>query len=71
MRLNEFGIICSDTSRSRAYMQLLLEANFIPKSILILVPNDSENTSLGKFKKSYENEIYEGYDGFNFDPKRH
>lgn len=66
----KFGIVFSDTSRSRAYCQLLLDAKMIPSSILIMVPDESENRSLGEFRKTSKNEKYEVFEGFAFDPEK-
>jgi len=68
MRLNKFGMIMSDTSRSRAYFQLLIANNTIPSTIILLKPVNFKN-SLGNFSKSNNYDLYEKYEDFSFNPE--
>ena len=61
MKIKNFGIIMSDTSRSRAYIQMLLLNNLIPSDLIILNPQKSKKNQLGKYS---EVKKFEG-SGFN------
>ena len=63
--LFKLGIILSDTSRSRAYLQTLLNKKIVPKVIVVMV-NPSQNL-IGKPKRiiespfdelKYDNELW-------------
>lgn len=43
MILDKIGIILSDTSRSRAYIQVLINNRFIPNSIILMEPESTNN----------------------------
>ena len=68
MKLDKFGMVLSDTSRSRAYLQLLILNNSLPSSIILLKPKDHKN-KLGDFSKYSDNDIYEHVNNFKFNPE--
>ena len=73
MNLENFGIVISDTSRSRAYLQLLFYEKLIPSNFIVLDPDIEDKTNLLGKSKIVKNETYNisflGYDSkFNFDP---
>lgn len=52
MIINKIGFVLSDTSRSRAYIQLLINENLIPSNFIVLDPGlKDEKILLGKPKK--------------------
>lgn len=69
MNFSKFGMVMSDTSRSRAYLQLLLSSNFFPSNVLILNPQSSNSNLLGNFSKTEKNQSYEKYENFIFNPE--
>jgi methionyl-tRNA formyltransferase len=69
MNFEKFGMVMSDTSRSRAYLQLLIACNFFPSRVLILSPEGSNNNLLGNFSKSTNNESYKKFENFSFNPE--
>ena len=50
MKIKNFGIIMSDTSRSRAYIQMLLLNNLIPSDLIILNPQKAKKP-IGKYSE--------------------
>jgi len=68
MKIKNFGIVMSDTSRSRAYIQMLISNNLIPSNIIILKPIESEKAVLGKYSSSLNKEEEKEFEGYKFNP---
>ena len=69
MKFSKFGMVISDTSRSRAYIQLLLDKGSIPSTVFLLIPESSDVKLHGNFIKTSFDESYEKFENFTFNPE--
>ena len=69
MKFEKFGMVISDTSRSRAYLQLLIINSTLPSKIIFLEPEIAKKNLQGKYTKSDKKESYEIFETSSFDPE--
>ena len=69
MKFDKFGMVISDTSRSRAYLQILISNKIFPSYVILLNPNKVNNKKIGNFSKSTKGEKYELFENFSFNPE--
>ena len=69
MKFKKFGMVISDTSRSRAYLQLLIINSTLPSKIIFLEPEIAKKNLQGKYTKSDKKESYKIFETSSFDPE--
>ena len=76
LRLNDIGMIAGDTSRSRAYLQALVQNELLPNYVLVL-EDASDNSLPGQLNRSHSNsgserivEVDECWSEAHFDPTK-
>jgi methionyl-tRNA formyltransferase len=66
---SKLGFIFSDTSRSRAYLQILISKNIFPKVYVLIESNDPQLIGKPKHKsKTFHTPLKYGGDFWSFDP---
>ena len=67
--MSNFGLILSDTSRSRAYLSAISKNKIFPKIVVLLDEDSSINTLPGKLSKNFEQKIIDAqWPEANFNP---
>ena len=67
--MSNFGLILSDTSRSRAYLSAISKNKIFPKIVVLLDEDSSINTLPGKLSKNFEQKIIDDqWPEANFNP---